>query len=206
MSADVDSQRGRTDRRVVRTHRAIMDAFKRLLESKSLDEITISAIAREASIDRKTFYLHFGSIDGLLDAIAEDFVEHVMSAVEHALGDHGADSVDDVRVAADSFFLTINEIVSQSIAGERNLFETLPAEEVITRVRKPLERALLKSSIVPADLPDELFEYYLSFILSGIVGIYRTWVLSDQNVPLEKISDVASGLTLMGLSSLHDRL
>lgn len=61
-----DSVQGakKLDRRVVRSRRLIIDAFERLLLKESLEDITVSAIAREADIDRKTFYQHFGSIDG----------------------------------------------------------------------------------------------------------------------------------------------
>ena len=86
MSAKAVKDAARVDRRVVRTRRAIMEAFERLLEKKDLGDITISSIAREADIDRKTFYLHFGSIDGLLDAIAEDAVSYISSSVEERWG------------------------------------------------------------------------------------------------------------------------
>ena len=59
---------------------------------------------------------------------------------------------------------------------------------------------------MPSDLPDELFEYYLSFLLSGIVGVYRAWMLSDGSVPIERVSAVANDLTQHGLMSLRARL
>ena len=62
----------RLDRRIVRSRNAILSAFERLLMEKPLADITVSAIAREANVDRKTFYVHFGTVDGLLDAIAAD--------------------------------------------------------------------------------------------------------------------------------------
>lgn len=196
----------RVDRRVIRTRRAIMEAFERLLENHELSQITISAIAREADIDRKTFYLHFGSIDGLLDAIAEDSVAYIAAQVEAALGGHEVDNVEDVHVAAETFFGFINKAVEANIALNRRLFEILPAEELIARIRKPLEARLLNGGMVPDDLPDERFEFYLSFLLSGIVGIYRSWVLSDSQIPIEEVSTIANDLTLKGLSSLEGRL
>ena len=51
-----------------------------------------------------------------------------------------------------------------------------------------------------------MFEYYLAFLLSGIIGIYRTWALSDGSVAIERVSAVANDLTLNGLSSLETRL
>ena len=81
----MSQQEKRTDRRIVRSRRAIIEAFGRLLEERDIDKITVSAIAREANIDRKTFYVHFGTIDGLLDALAEDLVQTIVDEVEEAL-------------------------------------------------------------------------------------------------------------------------
>ena len=73
---------GRVDRRVRRSRRAIIEAFDRLIMDEPIDQISVSLIAREADVDRKTFYQHFGSIDGLLDAIAEDVVTTGISSLE----------------------------------------------------------------------------------------------------------------------------
>lgn len=43
----------RIDRRIVRSRNAILSAFERLLMDKPLADITVSAIAREANVDRK---------------------------------------------------------------------------------------------------------------------------------------------------------
>ena len=129
--ANIKTEKGvRVDRRVVRTRKAILAAFEKLLEKKDLSEITISSIAREADIDRKTFYLHFGSIDGLLDAVAEESVDYIVNTVEEALSGHQAECAEDVQVAADTFFATVNHVVSQNIVINKRLFELLPPEEL----------------------------------------------------------------------------
>ena len=82
----------RLDRRIVRSRNAILSAFERLLMEKPLADITVSAIAREANVDRKTFYVHFGTVDGLLDAIAVDVVEMIVDSVEKTLSSMGGDT------------------------------------------------------------------------------------------------------------------
>ena len=52
----------------------------------------MSAIAREANVDRKTFYVHFGTVDGLLDAIAVDVVEMIVDSVEKTLASMDGDT------------------------------------------------------------------------------------------------------------------
>lgn len=53
------------DRRIVRTRRAIHIAFIDLLTEYEYTKITITALAKRADIDRKTFYTHYSSIDSL---------------------------------------------------------------------------------------------------------------------------------------------
>ena len=180
----------RLDRRIVRSRNAILSAFERLLMEKPLADITVSAIAREANVDRKTFYVHFGTVDGLLDAIASMDGD----TNERALG------------AAATFFKTVNEALCNNLVLNRQLIENIPLDDFMARLRAPLEHEIAERDLLPQGLKDEMFDYYLAFLLSGIIGIYRTWALSDGSVPIERVSEVANDLTLNGLSSLESRL
>lgn len=196
----------RIDRRIVRSRNAILSAFERLLMEKPLADITVSAIAREANVDRKTFYVHFGTVDGLLDAIAEDVVEMIVDSVELTLASLDGDPNERALGAAETFFRTINEALCNNLMLNRQLIENIPLDDFMARLREPLERKIAERDLLPHGLKDEMFDYYLAFLLSGIIGIYRTWALSDGSVPIERISAVANDLTLNGLSSLESRL
>ena len=110
----MDTSKPRLDRRIVRSRNAILSAFERLLMDKPLADITVSAIAREANVDRKTFYVHFGTVDGLLDAIAADVVEMIVDSVEKTLSTMGSDPNERALGAAATFFKTINEAFGQT--------------------------------------------------------------------------------------------
>lgn len=202
----MSSKKPRLDRRIVRSRNAILSAFERLLMEKPLADITVSAIAREANVDRKTFYVHFGTVDGLLDAIAEDVVEMIVDSVELTLASLGSDPNERALGAAETFFRTINEALCNNLMLNRQLIENIPLDDFMARLREPLERKIAERDLLPHGLKDEMFDYYLAFLLSGIIGIYRTWALSDGSVPIERISAVANDLTLNGLSSLESRL
>ena len=191
----------RLDRRIVRSRNAILSAFERLLMDKPLADITVSAIAREANVDRKTFYVHFGTVDGLLDAIAVDVVEMIVDSVEKTLASMDGDTSERALGAAATFFKTVNEALCNNLVLNRQLIENIPLDDFMARLRAPLEH-----EIAERGLKDEMFDYYLAFLLSGIIGIYRTWALSDGSVPIERVSEVANDLTLNGLSSLESRL
>lgn len=174
----------RLDRRIVRSRNAILSAFERLLMEKPLADITVSAIAREANVDRKTFYVHFGTVDGLLDAIAVDVVEMIVDSVEKTLSSMGGDTNEGALGAAASFFKTVNEALCNNLVLNRQLIENIPLDDFMARLRVPLEREIAERDLLPEGLKDEMFDYYLAFLLSGIIGIYRTWALSDGSVPI----------------------
>ena len=201
----MDTSKPRLDRRIVRSRNAILSAFERLLMDKPLADITVSAIAREANVDRKTFYVHFGTVDGLLDAIAADVVEMIVDSVEKTLSTMGSDPNERALGAAATFFKTINEALCNNLVLNRQLIENIPLDDFMTRLRVPLEHEIAERDLLPHGLKDEMFDYYLAFLLSGIIGIYRMWALSDGSVPIERISEVANNLTLNGLSSLESR-
>lgn len=196
----------RIDRRIVRSRNAILSAFERLLMEKPLADITVSAIAREANVDRKTFYVHFGTVDGLLDAIAVDVVEMIVDSVEKTLASMDGDTNEHALGAAATFFKTVNEALCNNLVLNRQLIENIPLDDFMARLRAPLEHEIAERDLLPHGLKDEMFDYYLAFLLSGIIGIYRTWALSDDSVPIERVSEVANDLTLNGLSSLESRL
>ena len=195
----------RLDRRIVRSRNAILSAFERLLLEKPLADITVSAIAREANVDRKTFYVHFGTVDGLLDALAVDVVENIVDSVERTLSSMKGDTSERALSAAATFFRTINEALCNNLVLNRQLIENIPLDDFMTRLRVPLEHEIAERCLLPEGLKDEMFDYYLAFLLSGIIGIYRTWALSDGSVPIERVSAVANDLTINGLSSLESR-
>lgn len=196
----------RLDRRIVRSRNAILSAFERLLMDRPLADITVSAIAREANVDRKTFYVHFGTVDGLLDAIAVNVVETIVDSVEKTLASMDGDTNERALGAAATFFKTINVALCNNLVLNRQLIENIPLDDFMTRLRVPLEHEITERDLLPHGLKDEMFDYYLAFLLSGIIGIYRTWALSDGSVSIERISEVANNLTLNGLSSLESRL
>ena len=58
-----ETKERKTDRRVEKTKQAMRHAFVELLKRKPYNAITISELTREADIDRRTFYLHYESIE-----------------------------------------------------------------------------------------------------------------------------------------------
>ena len=69
----VNGQR-RQDRRTVYTVNVIKDSFLELIQDNPYSKITIKKICQTAEISRSTFYLHFDSINDVLNAVLDDAI------------------------------------------------------------------------------------------------------------------------------------
>ena len=65
------------DRRQIKTRKAILRAFRALLEKKRYDHITVQEIIDGADVGRSTFYTHIETKDLLLDALCGDMFHHI---------------------------------------------------------------------------------------------------------------------------------
>ncbi len=62
----------KTDPRVQRTRKLIMDSFMELSGEKEFKDITVKDITTEAMINRATFYYHFEDIYDLLEKVLSE--------------------------------------------------------------------------------------------------------------------------------------
>lgn len=68
-----------SDARAIRSRQQIRSAFLRLLQTTSIDEITIREICAKASLNYVTFFRHYLTKESLLDDIAADEVRQLVA-------------------------------------------------------------------------------------------------------------------------------
>ncbi len=73
-------QKKRQYRKKDRTHHLLMHSAKMLFEERGLGNATIDAITEHADVSRSTFFTHFTSVDDLLNQIANEEIDDIISA------------------------------------------------------------------------------------------------------------------------------
>lgn len=77
----------KNDLRIVRTNKMLRDAFTRLLEVKSFEDITVNQLCEEAMIRRATFYKHFADkyeyLNFYLQGFKEEFNRQTKDSTVH---------------------------------------------------------------------------------------------------------------------------
>ncbi len=185
-------QAGKTDLRVIRTRKAIRDTFCSMIMEMDYPDITIKELTRRAMINRNTFYLHYSSIDALLqelqDEIAGEFIEKQVSYTKMA----------DVRQMIRVFFeymATRSPLQDRLLCSGSYQFFYDRINRQIMEHRKQVNRGAFGLDTASENF---VFAYYGSIT----AVLYRQWVADGKKLSLEDAIELATKLICEGMSSV----
>lgn len=149
------------------TQKFIMSTFMQLLESESLDKITVRDIVEECEINRNTFYYHYSDIYDLLDDVFRVETEKFMSEDV----DENTTFGEEYERAA-CFVLKYKKAILHIYDSKKrdvlqNYLETLAFSFISRFVKKEADGY---------GLPDEDIDYITSFYTHAIVGNTLGWI------------------------------
>ena len=101
------------DLRWQRTERAIMTAYRSLLEEDPHGRITVTRLAQEATINKATFYLHYRDLQELAVAYTRSAAEEAAAGI-----DYFADFFESPRSFASRFVETLRGLEPAGLAGQ----------------------------------------------------------------------------------------
>lgn len=182
-----------TDRRVIRTKKAIKSAFARLLTEKDINDITISDIAAVADINRKTFYNYYSGVHEVIDEIENDIISHVDEALTDIDFKSSLESPYRIFEKLTAVINTDMDFFGYLLSMNSNVSLSSKIVELLTMK----VRALLKRSI---EIEDDRLDLMLVFMISGMVAVYKQWFNSDRSEPVEELSRRMNVLAFKGLN------
>lgn len=149
------------------TQKFIMSTFMQLLESESLDKITVRDIVEECEINRNTFYYHYSDIYDLLDDVFRVETEKFMSEDV----DENTTFGEEYERAA-CFVLKYKKAILHIYDSKKrdvlqNYLETLAFSFISRFVNKEADGY---------GLPDEDIDYITGFYTHAIVGNTLGWI------------------------------
>lgn len=183
------------DRRVLRTKKAIRNAFAQLLSEKDIDDITIKDISDTADINRKTFYNYYSGIYQIVDEIENEIV----TAFEKALKD--VDINKDMQTPY-LIFSKLTAIINSELEFYSHLLNMNHNASLVSKVITSLKSKLKESFTSKTEIDKIKFDIIADYSISGMVSVYQSWFNSDRKIPFEHLSDVVSLLAFNGINGL----
>ena len=186
-----------TDRRVVRTRKAIREAFFKLMEDQDYHKITIASIAREADIDRKTFYLHYSSVSDLVDEVIRDEAQNIIASCRETLRSGGGEGLDVSRL-----FESISLAIAPDVSRGKRVLQHVSLQDVLDRLEASLVEELMEDNVLGLRRDDPYVPYIVSFFCAGLVAVYRRWLITDSEIALESLAGATSVCMFDGLNGM----
>lgn len=179
----------RTDRRAIRTHRAIQRAYRTLVVRHGVDKVTISAVAREADIDRKTFYLHYASLDEVTEERRSAMIERIVGSL---VEDKGPDRVNvNLRAVATE----LASILQEDPEFFRCVLGKISVDSLVEALYGPVRSAIVENSPETVAADQLGADYLIRFMLSGTIAVALQWFLADSDTPIDEIADHIQAIT-----------
>jgi len=180
----------KVDRRVVKTKRAIREAFIALMVEKDVEKITIKEIAEKADVDRKTVYNYYSGIH----EIREDLENEVLHIFERETQDSSLGLTD-----ADSAFDLLTKIINDNMQICSQLMRLDYNSNFLVKLIEYFKQKIRQEMIKNERFDPNRIDIAVEYVTSGLFSAYRYWFNSDRTQPLEEFSREVSRLVLSGL-------
>lgn len=180
-----------TDLRVQRTKKVLKDNFKDLFLKYDYEKITIKELCEKSMVNRRTFYLHYNSIDDMLTEVLEEIAEEFY---EYTNGYDHFSNPD--RMIKDYFVFTSEHPLFEKI--NNNLEYNYIREMVNSKVK---DRAIINfGSILHHD--EFTIKMIATYLNSATVNMYRLWYNEGKTIPIDKAIEIASSLIKKGIMTM----
>lgn len=176
------------DLRVKKTLKSIRRAFYQLVLEKDFGDISITELTELAEINRKTFYLHYSSLEDLINEVetetVADILKHVGQAAENL----------DLAGCVSKFYHYLDECneVQQKLLCDSHYYFFY--EDVTDAV---LKSSAFQRFFEMTEHPQVVRAYSMT-----ITFIYRDWLQNNRQLPLDELIRYTSHLILNGYGGI----
>lgn len=185
----------KTDLRVMKTRTAIKDTFKRMVMEMEASQITVRELADRAMIHRKTFYLHYTTIEALYEDILKELAEAYYKEID--------------RIPPDAPFTDVNRVFFTFMAAQEPYMEKLVCD---SSYRDFADRLFLtmqahnRSRYNPYSAYTQAQQNIINTFLGVTsVNMYRRWIGDGRELPLEELIELSSRLFMNGISAIRGK-
>ena len=167
------------DRRVIRTKKAIRNAFAQLLSVKKLEDITVKDIAELADINRKTFYSYYSGVYMIVEETENELVE----TFEAAIRDLPLD-----RLVKEPYLLfsRLSAIINADMDFYEPLMKADQSSNLLTKVSGMLKQKVRESYAAFSHVDEATFNVMVDFTFSGLFSVYQSWFNSERRQSIEE--------------------
>lgn len=184
---------GKEDLRIQKTREAIRKTFEKMICEMDYEQISVKELTERARINRKTFYLHYNTLDDLLREIQNEMAQNFIKRTQGLNHPHDMDKI------TREFFLCSEELgkVGERItcSGNYKYISRKITNDIMNQTWKSETRS-------PSENP-YIQNIIMTYVSQGTLEIYKQWVADGKKISLEDIIRIATQLICNGVNGLN---
>lgn len=187
------------DRRVRKTEQAIYEAFESLLSEKKYSEITVKELTERADITRKTFYLHYGSLDDVLYEFLSGRIDKIWTEIWGLNEGSREDFL--FRLDTENYvklFSGLRESLGRGNIKLSRLMEDDITRQTVYQILMERQKEMRDVYQERYGIDPEVAKLYAAFVSYGFNAMFMRWYTSPDPLPVEEFAqmmmDIASRL------------
>lgn len=197
----------KNDRRIKKTDEAIFNAIMRICATCPIPEITVTQVAKEANITRKTFYDHFPTVTDACQALLNGIIAKLAFATESdwEMARKSLSEVDErteTEIRLRLYIGNVRKFIAEDLQRVRMNSRFVSPDELGGYLLEPLINQVKNGLFGETSRFEEDDELVASFILAGTLWAYRRGLLEDSKEKFDEIEEHACKLLMGGLGSL----
>ena len=198
-----------TDRRTLRTRRALRDALaEEIVSTGDLGQVTVTAVTDRADVTRRTFYSHFRDIPDLVNQTEAETLEELRPLVARL----ARTNLDELSSALDQCEpCPGSEEILQFFKDRASYLPALlgdGGDPAFVEKIKDMVRAVVRDRAaegLPAAALGTFLDYYLAFAISAEVGVLIRWLTTGMHESVGLMSRIMTGLMFVRPGDLYGK-
>lgn len=171
----------KTDRRVIKTKKAIHNAFVELVTTRDVRDITVRDLAKLADINRKTFYNHYNDINELIDEIENEIIVAFDEAMKGIDLSEALEDPEEICRRLLSIGYNLRDICEHLMKIDYD-------GALVSKISAALINSIKKTSGDQIHVSDETLTQMMEFAVAGMLQTYQAWFNSDNREPIEEMT------------------
>ena len=189
----------KTDRRSIKTKKAIRNAFAQLLSRKPLDEITVKDIAATADINRKTFYNYYSGVYQIIDEIENQMI----SSLDLLVSDVDfKEAMQNPRI----LFEKMTTVLYDDLDFYGHLLKIDRNVSLVSKITGLLKDKVKSAFSSQIEVDSGKLDVMVDYAISGMIGVYQSWVNSDRKQSIEEIAEIINMMCFTGIAGVMSML
>ena len=177
------------------TRRRLLVAARKILSEREFADVSVADIAREADIDRKTFYLHYNSTEDIIREYAEEKTRELLARLT-------IKSFFSLSFDRKIFAREVNSMLAEHLDFCRMVAGNPSLSFFWNEVQNVTVEILSEIYARHSRLPESDLKIQVSFFVAGAMYVYQRWLRDEIPCSMEELGDKVSQIAFSGVQSI----